>query len=138
MNLLRLRPDPDPELTVIDLGLLTRTGLKAHRRKLRPPTPIAVRPDEALHLHQTAGEPAGLELAVKHHPVKPDFWCAPLEKLGKAIELTLSSLGLPRLPSAQPKPALDRLAIDPEFARNSFDAIAPFPTRDHLPHQLLP
>src|ERR1700720_4592048 len=85
MNLLRLRADPDPELTVIDLGLLTRPGLEAHRRQLRPSALLTVRPDETLHLHQTAGETQSLQLAVKHDTVEADFRCAPLDKRGEAI-----------------------------------------------------
>jgi hypothetical protein len=47
MNLLWLRADPDPELTVIDLGLFARPGLEAHRRQFRPAALRAVRAQSA-------------------------------------------------------------------------------------------
>jgi hypothetical protein len=137
MNLFRPRADPDPELTVIDLRLLARPGLEAHRRKLRPPTLIAVRPDATLHLHQTARKAQGLQLTVKHYPVEADLRRAPLDKLSEAIQLTPSPLWAPRLPPPEPDPALDRLTIDAKFARDLFNAIASFPARNHLPHQFL-
>jgi transposase len=105
MNLLRLQTDPDPELTVIDLGLLARPRLKAHRRELRPPTLIAVRPDKSLHLHQAAGKTQSLQLAVQHDAIEADFPCAPFDKLGEPIQLTRSTLWSPRLPLAQPQPS---------------------------------
>jgi hypothetical protein len=62
----------------------------------------AVGPDEPLHLQQAAGETQTFKLAVKHHAVKAHFRCAPLNQLGKAVELARPPLALPRLPGPQP------------------------------------
>jgi hypothetical protein len=75
---------------------------------------------------------------VKHDTVEADFRCTPLDKRGEVIQLTLAPLRSPRLPPAQPQPALDRLAINPEFARNPFDALAAFLPRNHFLDQLRP
>ena len=76
-------------------------------------------------------KPRTLQLAVEHDAVEADFRRAPLDKLGEAIKLTCPPLRLPRLPCAQPEPALDRLAIDPELARNPLDTLRRVLARDH-------
>ena len=62
-----------------------RAGLEADAGQLRPSALFAIRPDETLHLHQTAGKAQGLQLTVKHYPVEADLRRAPLDKLSEAI-----------------------------------------------------
>jgi hypothetical protein len=89
-----------------------------------------------LHLHDAAGETQPLQLAVEHRAVKADFGRAPLDKGREPIKLARPALRLPRLPGAQPEPALDGLAIHPQFTRDCFDPFAPVLARDHLAHQV--
>jgi len=44
----------------------------------------------------------------------------------------------PRLPTAELQPALDRLAIHPEFACDPLGALAALFSRHHLLHQIRP
>ena len=94
MNLLRLRADPDLELAVIDLGLFAGTGLEAHRRQLRPPALLALRPQPALHLHDAAGEAQPLQLPVEHCPVKADLGPTPLDKLTRTDQVDAPGVAL--------------------------------------------
>jgi hypothetical protein len=45
------------------------------------------------------------------------------------------ALHLPRSPYAHPEPALDGLAIHPQFTRNLLNSFAPVLARDHLAYQ---
>lgn len=80
MNFLRLRPNPDPQLTVIHLGLLARPGLEAHGRQRRPFALLALRSQPALHLHDTARETQPLQLPVQYRAVKANLGRARLDK----------------------------------------------------------
>jgi hypothetical protein len=62
---------------------------------------------------------------VKHDTAEADFRRASFDKLGEGIQLTRAPLWSPRLPLAQPEPALDGFAIDAEFACNLLNPITP-------------
>jgi len=86
MNRLRLLPDPDLELAVVDLRLFARLGLEPHRRQLRPLPLRAVRLKQALHLLIAPGKPKAHQLPVQNRTVPPDLRRALLDELGEAIE----------------------------------------------------
>ena len=69
------------QLPEVDLRLLARAGLKAHRRPRRPPPRRPQRLQRALHLLIAAGEALRPELAEQDDPIPADLRAAPLQKL---------------------------------------------------------
>src|ERR1700730_10838864 len=133
-----LRPfaDPHPQLPVVDLGLLARRGLAAHRGQLRPFALGPIRLEKALHLLIAAGKAEPRQLPVQHHAVPAHFRPALFDEFDETIDWPWLPLMATRLPGAEPEPTFDRLAIYPEFARHPLDALAALRTCQYLPHRI--
>src|SRR5690348_15746217 len=69
MDRLQLFANPNSKLTIIDLGLFPGSGLKAHRRQLRPLALGSEGLQITLNLLITAYEPQAHQFAVQHHTV---------------------------------------------------------------------
>jgi hypothetical protein len=136
MDRRRLLTDPDLQLAVIDLGLFARSGLEAHRGQLRPLPLGPIGLQKALHLLIAAGVAKARQLPIQHHAIPAHLGPASLGKRDELIDWPWPRSILPGLPRAESEPALDGLAINPEFARDPLGAFAALRTRYYLPHQI--
>ena len=115
--------NPDLQLTEIDLRLLPGARLKAHRRSRRPAARRPQRLERSLHLLIAAGEALRPELAKQHAPIPAHLRTAPRQKLPVRVDRLRVHPRRPRLPDAPPPPALNRLLVDPELARDRLDRL---------------
>jgi hypothetical protein len=136
MDGLQLLAEPDPQLAVVDLGLLARPGLEPYRCQLRPFALGPIGFEITLDLLITAAEPQAHQLAVQHHTVPPHLRPALRDELGELLDQSAPRPGPAWLPTTQPEPALDRLAIHSQFARYPLDPFTALFARHHLPHQI--
>jgi hypothetical protein len=118
------------------LRLLPGARLEAHRGSRRPATGRPQGLERPLHLLIAAGEALRPELAEQDDPIPTHLRAAPLQKRAMGVDRRHVHPWRPRLPGAAPPPALDRLLVDPQLARDRLDLLPAGQPCQHLAHDV--